>query len=518
MSDDSRRIYLSHPLSSPRDIRVLDIQPSDDFDSPVYCDVKVVSITDRKGVLLTDPYEDENDENGRVNKCKASYQTLSYAWGSSTATETIFCDGIPVKVTTNLDLALRRIRQQISPKGIFSQSIWMDAICINQEDLSEKGKQVAMMGDIFRKSGRLIIWLGEADGHEIADIENAMQNPKGPKSSDTLRALTQKPWFGRLWVVQEVLRSPPERRHALLGSFRCRFDRLIVACNSANVLEDCGSMLRAFLSHFQGKHLTPTRFMDKDRPSLMENIITFRYARASLAHDRLYALLSISDPRTVVPANYDTSLKSAYVGLVLKQIIHSGVGGNGGAQILSLLMCAIAYRVDKSDDSLPSWIPDWSVADFVACTNPQRLEALESDLKYLDALARHSLDSTFFPRLTDPNSFELDVAFIVTMKTFDMGRPCYHCRGVDSYLDTWLQENGKLPEIQQGRASVISIVHDIPRKGTQNLFNVVFLITHEKGEDGPLKGVLDSYRMLPGVLSHPNVEPGHWPLQRLRFR
>ena len=134
MDDSAVSIYLDRPLSHARDIRVLDVTSTPcDFRSPVQCTLRVISIDD--------PLEE--------------YQTLSYAWGSAARTHTILCGGESLRVTQNLVEALRRIREKIFLQDVFSSTIWIDDICINQDDNSEKSKQVAMMRDIYQRSSRV---------------------------------------------------------------------------------------------------------------------------------------------------------------------------------------------------------------------------------------------------------------------------------------------------------------------------------------------------------------------------
>ena len=41
--------------------------------------------------------------------------------------------------------------------------LWLDAICINQNDTDERSEQVKLMGEVYRNSIRTLIWLGDAD-------------------------------------------------------------------------------------------------------------------------------------------------------------------------------------------------------------------------------------------------------------------------------------------------------------------------------------------------------------------
>jgi hypothetical protein len=86
------------------------------------------------------------------------YKALSYAWQSDqTESHTeIVCNGVDVEVSVNLFHALRQLRNVQVPVVI-----WVDFLCINQQDVVERSLQVAMMREIYEKSREVIIWLGE---------------------------------------------------------------------------------------------------------------------------------------------------------------------------------------------------------------------------------------------------------------------------------------------------------------------------------------------------------------------
>lgn len=90
---------------------------------------------------------------------RPGYEALSYVWGDETIRVPITVDGKRLDVTENLSAALRRLRDR---KG--GRVMWVDAICINQEDSDEKSVQVAMMRRIYSGCTRAILWLGEYAG------------------------------------------------------------------------------------------------------------------------------------------------------------------------------------------------------------------------------------------------------------------------------------------------------------------------------------------------------------------
>lgn len=97
---------------------------------------------------------------------------------------TIFCNWKPIQISANLYAALRRLR---SPHGVLC--IWVDAICINQQDDAERARQVGLMRDIYQNSDEVCIWLGESSAdrddmgywieettHNLA-LRNTHENP-----------------------------------------------------------------------------------------------------------------------------------------------------------------------------------------------------------------------------------------------------------------------------------------------------------------------------------------------------
>jgi hypothetical protein len=85
-----------------------------------------------------------------------SYETISYVWGDAFRTDTLYVDDNLVSVPASSVAALRRMRLQ-NEKRI----VWLDAICIDQQNVAERNQQVAMMGDIYLCGAGNLIYLGE---------------------------------------------------------------------------------------------------------------------------------------------------------------------------------------------------------------------------------------------------------------------------------------------------------------------------------------------------------------------
>lgn len=153
-----------------------------------------------------------------------SYEALSYSWidqagDISLQTATIEIDGESFIISKNLESALRRLR-----RGDRDRVLWIDAICINQEDIPERSEQVGKMKTIYSSASNVVAWVGE----EYNDSEVAMAALKDILSHGSLQkwyeslpeeengeakgtiAITAiiNLWFrrywSRVWILQEI--------------------------------------------------------------------------------------------------------------------------------------------------------------------------------------------------------------------------------------------------------------------------------------------------------------------------
>jgi hypothetical protein len=85
-----------------------------------------------------------------------AYEALSYTWDGQQPNRPLKCDGKVLYVTENCQAALKKLQQR--KNGGF----WIDSICIDQTSGSEKNVQVPLMGEIYKKARRVLVWLGES--------------------------------------------------------------------------------------------------------------------------------------------------------------------------------------------------------------------------------------------------------------------------------------------------------------------------------------------------------------------
>jgi hypothetical protein len=131
------------------------------------------------------------------------YDALSYAWGTDMSLKPATVSGYPLEITESLDSALRHLRHADR-----SRVMWIDAICINQNDISERNHQVQLMGTIYAKARQTVVWLGSAaDGSDLVMDGIAGGDVKDEDMlcfSHYMHKLMARPWWSRSWIIQEV--------------------------------------------------------------------------------------------------------------------------------------------------------------------------------------------------------------------------------------------------------------------------------------------------------------------------
>jgi len=150
------------------------------------------------------------------------YEALSYVWGDRLHTTNIRLNEFEVPATVNLVSALRHLRRSDT-----TRTLWIDALCINQNCVAEKNHQVRRMTDIYRHAQRTLVWLGEWFDSEFSEltpdsIQNFLQRALELSRTDEMSydniilnhdglacymwttELLESPWFRRIWVLQEA--------------------------------------------------------------------------------------------------------------------------------------------------------------------------------------------------------------------------------------------------------------------------------------------------------------------------
>ncbi|KAF2262222.1 HET-domain-containing protein [Lojkania enalia] len=155
------------------------------------------------------------------------YEAVSYVWGDLNDAVDITCNGLPFTISANLADALRVFRNPAK-----ARKLWVDIICINQQDKEEKSYQVRRMHEVYQNAVRVLAWVGhDQDGiaedsfrliRETNEYFDDFFEDYGPRLFHMLTpvpphpictdrdrwekvaALLRRPWFGRVWAVQEA--------------------------------------------------------------------------------------------------------------------------------------------------------------------------------------------------------------------------------------------------------------------------------------------------------------------------
>jgi hypothetical protein len=177
------------------------------------------------------------------------YAAASYHWGDEYEGEIKFKGGRSLHLSRNLHLALLGFT---SKPGINLPLLWIDQICINQQDQEEREHQVGIMSDIYSGAAEVMVWLGDEDEIEnFSQLSCAVEHlskyrgKRKPTMTQIRTSLVKKgssavqgyhgllslwarPWFERLWVRQEVALAKQVTFHCGMKKFT--LEELARAC------------------------------------------------------------------------------------------------------------------------------------------------------------------------------------------------------------------------------------------------------------------------------------------------
>lgn len=138
---------------------------------------------------------------------KPVYDAISYTWGEDQFLQPIRINGRPCLIRRNIHTFLLELRR----RGCTTR-LWVDAISIRQDDATEKGHQVHMIGDIFSRARKVLVWVGRHASHsEILFRDGPGFQPRKQRSGQEVAdpdlawiQFTERPYWTRLWIVQEL--------------------------------------------------------------------------------------------------------------------------------------------------------------------------------------------------------------------------------------------------------------------------------------------------------------------------
>lgn len=144
------------------------------------------------------------------------YTALSYCWGPASDNRLVTLDGnidCPLGIRLNLWHFFNAITESTKTSDTL---FWIDAVSINQADLQERSKQVQLMPQIYSGAYRVLIWLGPAAQGSDRAMDFLMKVPTlgvskilkrlwTTAAGAALAELCHRPYWSRLWVVQELM-------------------------------------------------------------------------------------------------------------------------------------------------------------------------------------------------------------------------------------------------------------------------------------------------------------------------
>lgn len=372
------------------------------------------------------------------------YEALSYHWQISRG-DTILVNGRRTDVTGNLFNALLHLRHADRPRAL-----WVDAICINQDDDREKGEQIRLMRAIYQQGRRTVAWFGLEDGgtHMLgAFVEWVLHAKQAIESTDdwiarddkrfyrlsaedrmtydipddhhvgyaSLQYLLSRSWTRRIWTIQEV---------AVAGD-------TVIQCGPYTFsMRDIAYALSFVLGLGLGPRFTTrlsTTWFERisqqegRRRKLLSLVKQHWRCEATKAHDKIYALCGLAcdaGPDGLnIQFQYNKSGDEVYTDFARAVICKY--------RSLDILSCLASFSEDRSS-GLPSWVPDWRV------WNPQTIVYGKPDLENgtpgpCNILFAATKDSVADPTF-DADSQELQLwGYIIdTIKEVGRCRPFHH--------------------------------------------------------------------------------------------
>ncbi|KXJ85445.1 heterokaryon incompatibility protein-domain-containing protein [Microdochium bolleyi] len=326
--------------------------------------------------------------------CVPEYTALSYVWGTEvdpgriTVSQGALTGAL--HVTRNLEVALRNLR-----KPSEARVLWIDAICINQDDIHEKSRQVAFMAEVYKHAQPVLVWLGaqEDDGEfglealhywgsrvhlnwdkgefEVSPTALDSNSPdqacftSPQRSKETAKVsrreqqavyrLINREWWRRLWIRQEVTtRACVKVRcgDSVEFDFKVVMTGMAVAAHVGYKLS-----LREGIRFARLKQmlitLTATTISSAGSYGFGSLRHALREVRWREPVDAIYAMLDLvpdSDKALGIIPDYTKTTAAVFTEVVVKML-----DVNKDATFLT--SCNLSSR---SIPDLPSWVPDWS--------------------------------------------------------------------------------------------------------------------------------------------------------------
>lgn len=314
------------------------------------------------------------------------YIGISYAWGDADDEWPIQVGNVTVPVAVSLFGALDAVRKQGE-----DVLVWVDALCIDQQNRDERSEQVQLMAEIYAKATEVAIWLGPSENdselaieflEDIAiarddpgEITDLLFSPSRRRAVGAVVCLFQRDHWKRLWVVQEVYNARVIKvycgnsrglpcgiyRRAAHAFQRHKRDLDLYFSASPTPRDWAQSASQSFLSYSQAllhegpNSLYDFRSLDELGEEVLLNVVrACRRKLASEPRDKIFGILGILPyaVRKEFPVDYNMSVKEIYTNVV-DFLLYT-------TERLDVICESIHFPKQNSVAALPSWVPDWS--------------------------------------------------------------------------------------------------------------------------------------------------------------
>jgi hypothetical protein len=308
-----------------------------------------------------------------------SFEAVSYTWGDPLKARSLMVDNCLLPITRNA----YEIISKFASTGQ-SRLLWIDAICINQNDDDDKSQQVRLMREIYSTASRVIVWLGSPpDARHAQSFFRRLrtQNSRNKGTSDktlllptllnddnaewlAFRKVLSHPYWTRVWVVQEIVVA--RKAHVYYGGKFWKwahFARTVCSLLSEEkrtLLRKISRLEGLTAPHFAGVEkvsmIDAIRRQYRGQPhdnlaSLPSTLIKFSDSHATVEKDRVFAFLGISSASTdhTLEPDYSRSDREVFE-VVARHSLRTKL------PFLYFSVAGLANGIES--DKWPSWVPD----------------------------------------------------------------------------------------------------------------------------------------------------------------
>ncbi|XXH01949.1 hypothetical protein Hte_008312 [Hypoxylon texense] len=307
------------------------------------------------------------------------YKALSYCWGDATKRLPIEVNDQIIYISESLVHALYSVKSK--PGDL----LWVDAICINQDDPIEKANQVRLMHLIYSKAEATIVWLGGAGPNtkyahtflenmdrigahtflqrldllgerharpiSVTKFNAALRITQRPaRALRGLHELLAMPYWERVWIIQEIARA--QAVSVRCGSFRFDLNTLIACSVHVKDLPQRSRTLINAIEEFRRQELDAQR--GGLRMSLLEALLRSRYSLATNPRDKIYAMLGLTrDGQDLVPTpTYTESVEEVFRQLSMAFL--------RSPRPIDSVLLSLWAPLKITVEYTPSWVVDWA--------------------------------------------------------------------------------------------------------------------------------------------------------------